>query len=121
MPRRGELALARARALAQGGRLREALGALEAAWFATSVAAVYHGVARSALDWLVRWLRQRVPSNLGAPLATLPRFQSVVGEYLRTRAAERSQTARRLSRPERRSSATRSSPTATDRAIVPVR
>jgi alkylation response protein AidB-like acyl-CoA dehydrogenase len=38
------------------------------------------GVARSARDWLTRYLRERVPSNLGAPLASLPRFQIEVGE-----------------------------------------
>ena len=39
----------------------------------------YLGVAESARDWLVRYLHQRVPSNLGAPLASLPRFQHEVG------------------------------------------
>ncbi len=49
------------------------------AWNALVIAAIYHGVARSARDWLVRYLHERVPSNLGAPLATLPRFQQEVG------------------------------------------
>jgi alkylation response protein AidB-like acyl-CoA dehydrogenase len=43
------------------------------------VAAVYDGVARAARDWIVEFLRSRVPSNLGAALATLPRVQEVVG------------------------------------------
>jgi alkylation response protein AidB-like acyl-CoA dehydrogenase len=43
------------------------------------VAAVYDGVARAARDWVVEFLRNRVPSNLGASLATLPRAQEVVG------------------------------------------
>ncbi|WP_426435310.1 acyl-CoA dehydrogenase family protein [Bradyrhizobium genosp. P] len=43
------------------------------------VAAIYDGVARAARDWLVTFLRERVPANLGAPLATLPRMQEVVG------------------------------------------
>jgi alkylation response protein AidB-like acyl-CoA dehydrogenase len=43
------------------------------------VAAVYDGVARAARDWVVEFLRSRVPSNLGAALATLPRVQEVVG------------------------------------------
>jgi alkylation response protein AidB-like acyl-CoA dehydrogenase len=43
------------------------------------VAAIYDGVARAARDWLVDFLKTRVPSNLGAPLATLPRAQEVVG------------------------------------------
>jgi alkylation response protein AidB-like acyl-CoA dehydrogenase len=42
--------------------------------------ALYIGVARSALDWLVGFLHDRVPSGLGAPLATVPRFQAAVGE-----------------------------------------
>ena len=49
------------------------------AWNALVIAAIYHGVARSAHDWLVRYLHERVPSNLGAPLASLPRFQQEVG------------------------------------------
>jgi alkylation response protein AidB-like acyl-CoA dehydrogenase len=43
------------------------------------VAAIYDGVARAARDWLIEFLKSRVPSNLGAPLATLLRAQDVVG------------------------------------------
>jgi alkylation response protein AidB-like acyl-CoA dehydrogenase len=43
------------------------------------VAAIYDGIARAARDWLVDFLKARVPSNLGASLATLPRAQEVVG------------------------------------------
>jgi alkylation response protein AidB-like acyl-CoA dehydrogenase len=43
------------------------------------VAAIYDGIARAARDWLVDFLKNRVPSNLGAALATLPRAQEVVG------------------------------------------
>ena len=43
------------------------------------VAAIYDGVARAARDWVITFLRDRVPSNLGAPLATLPRVQEIVG------------------------------------------
>jgi alkylation response protein AidB-like acyl-CoA dehydrogenase len=43
------------------------------------IAAIYDGVARAARDWLVRFLNERVPANLGAPLATLPRVQEVLG------------------------------------------
>ncbi|MGY3529002.1 acyl-CoA dehydrogenase family protein [Bradyrhizobium sp. USDA 4452] len=43
------------------------------------VAAIYDGIARAARDWLVKFLNERVPANLGAPLATLPRMQEVVG------------------------------------------
>lgn len=43
------------------------------------VAAIYDGIARAARDWLVDFLKNRVPSNLGASLATLPRAQEIVG------------------------------------------
>jgi alkylation response protein AidB-like acyl-CoA dehydrogenase len=43
------------------------------------VAAIYDGVARAARDWLIGFLQNRVPANLGAPLATLSRVQEVVG------------------------------------------
>ncbi|WDY60473.1 acyl-CoA dehydrogenase family protein [Pseudomonas sp. PSKL.D1] len=48
-------------------------------WMAVLLPAVYDGVARAARDWLVAFLKQRAPSNLGAPLATLPRFQDALG------------------------------------------
>jgi len=38
------------------------------------------GVASAARDWLVKFLLERTPAALGAPLATLPRFQQAVGE-----------------------------------------
>jgi alkylation response protein AidB-like acyl-CoA dehydrogenase len=53
---------------------------LASAWNCVLVSAVYHGAALAARDWLVRYLHQRVPSNLGASLATLPRFQLIVGQ-----------------------------------------
>jgi hypothetical protein len=43
------------------------------------VAAIYDGVARAARDWLIEFLKNRVPSNLSASLATLPRVQEMVG------------------------------------------
>jgi alkylation response protein AidB-like acyl-CoA dehydrogenase len=43
------------------------------------VAAIYDGVARASRDWLIDFLNSRAPSSLGAPLATLPRAQEVVG------------------------------------------
>lgn len=46
---------------------------------AVLVGAVYDGVARAARDWLIEFLRTRVPSSLGAPLSTLPRAQEIVG------------------------------------------
>jgi alkylation response protein AidB-like acyl-CoA dehydrogenase len=50
------------------------------AWMAVLVVSIYLGVADAARDWLLRWLSERAPANLGAPLASLPRFQSAVGE-----------------------------------------
>jgi alkylation response protein AidB-like acyl-CoA dehydrogenase len=49
-------------------------------WMSVLLAAIYDAVARSARDWLAGWLRSRVPGNLGAPLASLPRFQEALGE-----------------------------------------
>ena len=49
------------------------------AWNTTVIAALYTGVATAARNWVVRFLRERVPSNLGAPLATLPRMQEAMG------------------------------------------
>jgi alkylation response protein AidB-like acyl-CoA dehydrogenase len=49
-------------------------------WNALAISTIYDAVARSARDWLVGYLNQRAPSNLGAPLATLPRVQEKLGE-----------------------------------------
>jgi alkylation response protein AidB-like acyl-CoA dehydrogenase len=43
------------------------------------IAAIYDGIARAARDWLVKFLRERTPANLGAPLATRPRAQEILG------------------------------------------
>ncbi|WFU43228.1 acyl-CoA/acyl-ACP dehydrogenase [Bradyrhizobium sp. CB82] len=43
------------------------------------VAAIYDGIARAARDWLIEFLKHRVPASLGAPLSTLPRAQEVLG------------------------------------------
>jgi alkylation response protein AidB-like acyl-CoA dehydrogenase len=50
------------------------------AWNALAIATIYDGAARAARDWLAQYLRTRVPSNLGASLATLPRVQEKFGE-----------------------------------------
>jgi len=50
------------------------------AWHALSVAALYDGIAAAARSWLVGFLKSRIPANLGAPLASLPRFQEALGE-----------------------------------------
>ena len=51
----------------------------QTAWNALTIAALYTGVATAARNWLVGFLQDRVPSNLGAPLASLPRMQEAVG------------------------------------------
>ncbi|MBK5539549.1 acyl-CoA/acyl-ACP dehydrogenase [Pseudomonas sp. TH05] len=48
-------------------------------WLAVLLSSIYDGVARAARDWLVTWLAERTPANLGAPLASLPRFQELIG------------------------------------------
>ncbi|HWX50671.1 MAG TPA: acyl-CoA dehydrogenase family protein [Roseomonas sp.] len=53
--------------------------ASQAAWNTLLIAALYTGVARAARNWLVRFLNERKPANLGAALATLPRMQEAVG------------------------------------------
>jgi len=63
-------------------RLPQGWGAPDAtqtAWNTLTIAALYTGVARAARNWLVFFLKDRTPSNLGAPLATLPRMQEAVG------------------------------------------
>lgn len=50
-----------------------------AVWSPVLTAAIYNAVAGAARDWFVRWLTERTPANLGAPLSTLPRFQELVG------------------------------------------
>jgi alkylation response protein AidB-like acyl-CoA dehydrogenase len=51
-----------------------------ASWNAATLGALYTGIARAARDWVVDFLRNRVPTGLGKPLATLPRMQEKVGE-----------------------------------------
>ncbi|MDE1150100.1 MAG: acyl-CoA/acyl-ACP dehydrogenase [Azospirillaceae bacterium] len=53
--------------------------ALFGAWAAVLTAGIYDAVAHAARDWFVGWAKQRMPSNLGAALSTLPRFQETVG------------------------------------------
>ena len=49
-------------------------------WGSLGVAPVYQGAALAAREWLLRYLGERTPTNLGAPLATLPRVQEIVGQ-----------------------------------------
>ena len=50
------------------------------AWNSLGLSSLYLGVASAARDWLIKFLSERTPASLGAPLATLPRFQTAVGE-----------------------------------------
>ena len=51
----------------------------ETLWMSVLLSAVYDAVAQSAQQWLHDFLQHRVPSALQAPLATLPRFQTIAG------------------------------------------
>jgi alkylation response protein AidB-like acyl-CoA dehydrogenase len=48
-------------------------------WMAVLLSSIYDGVAQAARDWFVEFLQKRKPSNLGAPLSSLPRFQETLG------------------------------------------
>ncbi len=50
------------------------------AWMTVLLGAIYDAVARNARDWLVQFALTRQPSNLGAALSTLPRYQEAIGE-----------------------------------------
>jgi alkylation response protein AidB-like acyl-CoA dehydrogenase len=52
---------------------------MQGIWSTIGISALYDGIARAARDWLVGYLHERKPANLGAALATLPRFQEAVG------------------------------------------
>ncbi|MET0287696.1 MAG: acyl-CoA dehydrogenase family protein [Polyangiales bacterium] len=49
-------------------------------WNALAISTIYDGVARAARNWLAGYLKERVPSNLGAPLSSLPRVREKFGE-----------------------------------------
>jgi alkylation response protein AidB-like acyl-CoA dehydrogenase len=49
------------------------------AWNVVVLGALYTGVAQAAAAWIRDFLRRRVPTGLGAPLATLPGLQEKVG------------------------------------------
>lgn len=49
-------------------------------WSSLVLSALYLGIARSAQKWLISYLNERKPTNLGDSLATLPRFQVAMGE-----------------------------------------
>jgi alkylation response protein AidB-like acyl-CoA dehydrogenase len=48
-------------------------------WMSVLLAELYNSVARAGRDWLIQFATSRVPSSLGAPLSTLPRFQEALG------------------------------------------
>lgn len=50
-----------------------------AIWNALSISTIYDGVARATRDWLRAYLNDRMPTNLAASLATLPRVQEKFG------------------------------------------
>ncbi len=50
------------------------------AWHFCLVAAVYHGIARSARDWLVQFAQGLHLATVGATLAEQPFFRSALGE-----------------------------------------
>ncbi|WP_407159950.1 acyl-CoA dehydrogenase family protein [Bradyrhizobium sp. STM 3557] len=52
---------------------------VQAVAHAAFVGAIYDGIARAARDWIIEFLRTRTPASLGAPLATLPRAQEILG------------------------------------------
>ncbi len=66
--------------LQEPGEARRGRDVVLIGWLTTLFLSVYRGAAQAARDWLVRYLGERVPSNLGAPLASLPRMQEAVGE-----------------------------------------
>lgn len=50
------------------------------AWFALSLAAAYLGIGQAACDSVCAYARERTPTALGRPIATLPIIQRRVGE-----------------------------------------
>lgn len=49
-------------------------------WARALLLRIYLGVAKAGRDWLAGYLNERTPTSLGAPLASLPRFQAAMGE-----------------------------------------
>lgn len=54
--------------------------AIIGAMFGIGLSAIYLGIARAARNSLVKFLNERVPASLGAPLATVERLQDATGE-----------------------------------------
>lgn len=49
------------------------------AWFALTLSAVYLGIGQAACDTVCAYARERIPTALGRPIATLPDIQRRVG------------------------------------------
>lgn len=49
-------------------------------WGSVLEAGLYAGIAEAARDWLIPYLRNRVPGSLGRPLSTVERIQAQMGE-----------------------------------------
>lgn len=60
--------------------IRPGHGEQQSLWNALAISAIYDGVARAARDWLARYLNDRKPAHIGAPLATVGRVQEKFGE-----------------------------------------
>lgn len=52
---------------------------LQVAWMVGLMGSLYDAVAEQARDWFAQFARTRVPTNLGAPLSTLYRYQELLG------------------------------------------
>ena len=48
-------------------------------WSTVLTSGIYDAIARAGRDWFIGWALDRKPANLGAPLASLARFQEIVG------------------------------------------
>ncbi|RPD99764.1 acyl-CoA dehydrogenase [Candidatus Pantoea deserta] len=58
---------------------RPGLNEEESLWMAVLLGSLYDAIARGAQREFIHFLQQRVPANLGRPLASLARFQDVAG------------------------------------------
>ena len=67
-------------ALPPAAPLSPVRAASSGAWFWTAVAATYLGVGQAALDSFVQYANERVPTALGASIATLPKIQQAAGQ-----------------------------------------
>ena len=53
---------------------------VQMAWFSLTMAAIYLGIGQAACDSVCAYARERTPTALGRPIATLPHVQHRVGE-----------------------------------------